>query len=335
MNAVPPEILAKLRTLIVEPVKSFAVDLEDALESLGIAHITVTTTEAEAVELAKTHKPDLVFCSINLSGHGDGFDTANRIFETHASAVIFISTCHDPDGARYALRNSPFTCVFPPFKSQQLGEAVADALYKFRKGIASPEALGELAVTDPFTSLGTRHKLDITLYHEWNRCALEETPLTLFLINLENLGGFENDGRREALKKISAALRIHCARRRDVVAGDGTTRLMALLPDTDEPGARHVAGQIIDAVRDLHLSPPNSPDVTAAVGIGVTTPSWDKATSSLVTWTELQLDTAERRGGNRFHGGAMQTAAAESKKGLLARWLSFWAPRPEDKRESR
>lgn len=338
MSSASPGNLAGLRVLVVESLKSFAVDLEDTLETLGISQVTTAATGKEAVQYAEEQKPDLVLCDVNLEEHGDGFDAANRICETHAAPLVFISASHDPDAARYALRHSPFGYVSPPFEPQRLGAAIGDALYKFRKGIATIENLRELAITEPLTGLGTRHKMDIALYHEWNRCALEGSPLALLLINLDNLDGFEAPGAaEEALKKLSAAMQTHCARRRDVVARDGPARCIVLLPCTDEPGAQHVAGQIVEAIRDLRLSPPDSPNapgVTAAVGIAVAVPSWDKTASSLVTWAELQLDTAERRGGDRFHGGSMQNADPPRPKGILARWQSLWTPKPQDQRES-
>lgn len=343
MNSSSPTNFAGQHILVVEPLKSFGVDLNDALKQLGNPNVTIVTTADDAEQAAATRKPDVIFCNIHLSDNGDGFDLAQHLHATHEAPIVFFSTNPDEHSIRYALRHSPCTPVEPPFDSGRLSSAMEDALYKFRKGITTHEHLRELRITDPLTGLGTPHKMNLALYHEWNRCTLEEAPLAFLLLHLENFENFERVGNSEttleALTKLAQAIQTHCARRRDVVTKGATARFMILLPSTDEPGARHVAGQIVEAIRDLRLVPPEtsgSPAITAAIGIAVVIPSGDKTIASMLEWAELQLDTAERRGGNRFHGGSMQpgnTITTAAPKSFLDRWKSWWTNKSTDRRD--
>lgn len=338
MNSPTPENEIGFRILIVEPLKSFAVDLNNALEN---AEVTIVTTCEEAFQNVAIQKPDIILCNIHLHENGDGFDAAHRLHEAYQMPLAFFSTAPDPDGVRYALRNSPFSYTTPPFDPKRLQTLIEDTLYKFRKGIVTQKHLRDLRITDSSTALGTTQKAELALYHEWNRCTLEEAPLALLLLHLENFDDFENPNnstaKEEALKAIAQAIQTHCARRRDVVAMDDSAQFMVLLPSTDEPGARHVAGQIVEAIHDLRLPAsklPGAPTITTSLGIAVVIPSGDKTTASLRQWAELQLDTAKRRGGNRFHGGSMQSATTPAPSaGFFDRFNSWWTKKGSDRRD--
>jgi diguanylate cyclase (GGDEF)-like protein len=155
------------------------------------------------------------------------------------------------------------------------------------------------------------------LRREWNRCAAEGIPLALLIVALDppNVG---HNG--EILAHLDRALRVHCARARDIVDRRADSIFVALLPDTPPSGARHVGGQIVEAMR-------HAPEPVATVSVGVATvvPSENDESTSLLTRAERALRAAQNQGGNRCAGGS---TPAPPPKGPLAQLRDLF-PQPK------
>lgn len=89
-----------LRSLILDDSRQFLVAARDLLEREGIAVVGVTSKSAEAIQLAKELRPDVVLVDVEL-GDESGIDVAQRLVEAaeEPSPVVLISTYPENDFA--------------------------------------------------------------------------------------------------------------------------------------------------------------------------------------------------------------------------------------------
>lgn len=159
--------------------------------------------------------------------------------------------------------------------------------------------------------------LTLDLRREWSRCAAEGIPLALLHVALDPPPAGDNG---EILTYLDRALRVHCARDRDIIGRRADGIFVVLLPDTPPPGARHVGEQIVEA---MHHAP--EPVATVSVGVAAVVPSENDEATSLLTRAERALRAAQDQGGNRCAGGS---TPAPAPQGPLAQLRDLF-PRPK------
>jgi two-component system, response regulator PdtaR len=76
--------------MIVEDEALVAMELKDVLEEAGYHVLDLTKRVAEAVEVAKTCRPDLALVNIRLAGRDNGVDLAEHL-KALGIPVVFIS----------------------------------------------------------------------------------------------------------------------------------------------------------------------------------------------------------------------------------------------------
>ena len=87
-----------MRVLIVEDELLIRMDLERRLRMLGADVLGGTATGEEAVEMARSMKPDAVLMDIKLRGALNGEEAARQILSFHNTCrVVFISAFDTPD----------------------------------------------------------------------------------------------------------------------------------------------------------------------------------------------------------------------------------------------
>jgi len=76
--------------MIVEDEALVAMTLRDELEDSGYRVLDLTDRQAEALEVARSEKPDLALVNIRLAGHNDGIELAEHL-KTLSIPVLLIS----------------------------------------------------------------------------------------------------------------------------------------------------------------------------------------------------------------------------------------------------
>ena len=103
------------KIMIADDDVSIQMELEDYLTHMGHTVVGIADTGAEAVEMAREMKPDLILMDINLSGEMDGISAAQKIKEDMDVAVVFVTGFDEPEYIERAKMVEPFGYVMKPF----------------------------------------------------------------------------------------------------------------------------------------------------------------------------------------------------------------------------
>ena len=120
------------RILVVEDEAIVAADIQDRLEALGYEVAGWGTTGAEALDLARTARPDLILMDIMLKGPMNGIQAAHLVRIELSIPVIFLTANSDESVLDQAKISEPFAYLLKPFEERQLRTNIEMALYKSR-----------------------------------------------------------------------------------------------------------------------------------------------------------------------------------------------------------
>jgi len=85
------EAVRPRRVLIVEDETIIAMSLEALVEDFGMESCGIAATGLEAVELARTLRPDLVLMDVSLMGEMDGVEAARAAQEAVGVRIVFVT----------------------------------------------------------------------------------------------------------------------------------------------------------------------------------------------------------------------------------------------------
>lgn len=115
------------RILIVEDEMVVQLHLTRIVEELGHDVVGTAADRDEALELAAQEKPELVLMDIHLAAGTDGVETATRLVQEHACAVIFISAYADQATVERTEQVGAAGYLVKPFTQAQVRAAISTA----------------------------------------------------------------------------------------------------------------------------------------------------------------------------------------------------------------
>jgi diguanylate cyclase (GGDEF)-like protein/PAS domain S-box-containing protein len=166
-------------------------------------------------------------------------------------------------------------------------------------------AMETLVVVDALTGIANRRRFDELLGTEWRRSLREGRKLSLLLIDADHFKRYNDTYGHvrgdSCLKQIAEAALDVVLRPGDLVARYGGEEFAVVLPGTDEEGARAVAEDICQSVRNRRLPHEgNAPGiVTVSVGCATIIPQRGKTPQDLIESADQALYRAKGRGRNR------------------------------------
>ncbi len=166
-------------------------------------------------------------------------------------------------------------------------------------------AMESLVVVDALTGISNRRRFDEALATEWRRALREGEKLSLLLIDADHFKRYNDTYGHvrgdSCLKQIAEAALDVVLRPGDLVARYGGEEFAVVLPGTDETGAKAVAEDICQAVRNRRLPHEgNAPGiVTVSVGCATVVPIRGKTPQDLIESADQALYRAKGRGRNR------------------------------------
>lgn len=108
------------RILLVEDEAIIALDLAQRLEGLGYEVAGTAASGAEALDLAQSTSPTLVFMDIMIQGPMDGIETAKRLNSRMDVPIVFLTSHSDTGTIRRAKSANPYGYLVKPFEEREL-----------------------------------------------------------------------------------------------------------------------------------------------------------------------------------------------------------------------
>jgi len=167
--------------------------------------------------------------------------------------VIFVTSHENAELQAKALQLGAAEFISKPPQ----GPVVLARVRTFQRMKMLSDTLQNAATMDFLTGAVTRHQLEKSLKHEWQRALRSAAPLALLLADIDGFAAYNaecGEDRGDAcLKSVADALRSVAHRPADVLGRYAGARFALLLPDTDAKGANTVAQRAIDAVNALQM----------------------------------------------------------------------------------
>lgn len=165
--------------------------------------------------------------------------------------------------------------------------------------------LSLISTTDELTGIANRRHFDDCMETEWKRAIREQTPMTLFLINLDFFRQF-NEGYGfvagdDCLKRIGKQLESLLKRPADLVARYEGETFALLLPNTSN--SEPLAQKCLEKVSNLkikHIYSPINEYITVSIGVGFVRPAHDIPMTKLIEKATQALTKAKDAGRNQY-----------------------------------
>ena len=113
--------------LIIEDEPLIALDLEEAVTSIGHSVKRIARTRTDAVKAFKADRPGLVLADIQLADGSSGLDAVNEILGEADIPVIFITAY--PEQVLTGLRPEPTFLITKPFQHETVKAVISQALF--------------------------------------------------------------------------------------------------------------------------------------------------------------------------------------------------------------
>jgi AmiR/NasT family two-component response regulator len=121
---------ASLRILVAEDETIIRLDLRDLLERSGFAIAAEARDGLEAVELARSERPDLAVLDVKMP-RLDGIDAAKRILEERPIPIVMLTAYGQEELVARAVEAGVFGYLVKPFREQDLLPAIQTARARF------------------------------------------------------------------------------------------------------------------------------------------------------------------------------------------------------------
>lgn len=116
------------RVQIIEDEPLIALDLKSIVTDMGHEVTGIARTRAEAVDLGRQTRPDLILADIHLADHSSGVDAVNELLaDTPDIPVIFITAF--PERLLTGDKPEPAFLISKPFHEDQVRSAVSQAMF--------------------------------------------------------------------------------------------------------------------------------------------------------------------------------------------------------------
>ena len=122
--AVVPERRRDHEILIAEDETIIRLDLRELLETAGFEVCAEARDGEEAVELARTHEPDLALLDVKMP-RLDGIEAARRILDERPIPIVMVTAYGEDELVSRAVEAGVFGYLVKPFRETDLLPAIA------------------------------------------------------------------------------------------------------------------------------------------------------------------------------------------------------------------
>ncbi|HUW68969.1 MAG TPA: ATP-binding protein [bacterium] len=118
--------------LIVEDEAIVALDLRYRMEAFGYSICGIAATGDDAISLARSTHPDIVFMDIQLKGAMDGIEAAERIGVESGIPIVFVTAFTDEATLLRVKSAAPYGYIIKPYDEREIRIVLELAIAKFR-----------------------------------------------------------------------------------------------------------------------------------------------------------------------------------------------------------
>jgi response regulator NasT len=163
------------RVVIAEDEAIIRLDLKELLEEEGYDVVAETGRGDEAVDLVRTHQPDLAILDIKMPGM-DGLQAARHIAGERLCAVLILTAFSQRDLVEQARDAGALAYIVKPFQKSDLIPAIEVALGRYAELVQLESDVGDLQ-----ERLEARKSIDRAKGQLMDQHGLSETDAWRFL----------------------------------------------------------------------------------------------------------------------------------------------------------
>ncbi|MCU0696445.1 MAG: response regulator [Myxococcaceae bacterium] len=250
--------------LIVDDDEHTRTLLKDLCETSGFKTL-VAEDGVEAMDHISRTRPDLMLLDLMMPRR-DGFSVLKAVRETTELAelpVIVLTAMGDMDGKIRGMELGADDYITKPFKLIELQTRINSALTvrEYRRRLLDAEdELAQFRAVDPVTGAGTYSQLKASLDSELARSRRYGRPAACLMFGFDDYQGLRYQLGRDAcdgyLAKVVNEAK-SAMRGADRLFRIDTDEFVALLPETDLPGARIVAERMLTLLQAIPIEGPH------------------------------------------------------------------------------
>lgn len=249
--------------------------IENAGHTAVIAH-----NGEEALQMFDPQAIDMVIMDVQMPGL-DGFETTKLLREWLEKEelwlpIIFVTGKSEEEDLRkgievggddYLIKPVSETILVAKIRAMERIMAMRDELQRLNQHLV------ELSERDGLSKLYNRRTFDERAQIAWKRAARHNEALAILIMDIDYFKRY-NDyyghlAGDEGIAQVAEAIQSSLSRPGDLVARYGGEEFIALLSDTHEEGAYHVAERIRKSVAALNIKHTDSPTAThVTISIG-------------------------------------------------------------------
>ena len=142
--------MAKIKVGVVEDEMIIAQGIVQTLKSLDYLVTEPAISYTEALGMIVSEHPDIVLLDIQLKGHKDGIELAEKIKEDYNIPFIFLTANADAATVDRAKKLNPHAYLVKPFSKEELYAAIEICLHNFSttNNKIQPTQKGEFFIKD-------------------------------------------------------------------------------------------------------------------------------------------------------------------------------------------
>lgn len=221
-------------------------------------------------------------------------------FQTALVGALFIAFLASPVIYRWAIH------PYELFTACKYNKTISDLRNIQKQLEKANEELRDQANTDPLTGLSNRRSYEQRLLLEYMAATRHELPLTILMMDIDNFKLFNDKyghlAGDNALTQVAGSLKTTFGRAIDFIGRFGGEEFVAILPNTDEEGAKIFAERIrknIERLQIPHKDSTCSDHVTLSIGAATMSKPLSISKDQLVKVADDCLYKAKEQGRNR------------------------------------
>lgn len=304
--------------LVVDRAASNRELIRDCLQQLPDIRVVAAGDGIQATHCFREQRPSLILLDLAL-GDTDGISLARELREIERTEaengigawtpIVFLSRIQDDDALARGILAGGDDFLYTPV-SEVVLLAKARAMLRIagmqREIHEAHRQLSAIARLDGLTNIPNRRHFDETLAAEWKRCRRADSPLSIVIGDIDFFKQFNDIYGHPAgdscLSAVAGSLHEALFRVEDMVARYGGEEFAAILPGTDNEGARAVAERMRRAARELCIPHERGVGGLVSCSFGVASINPDSASlpQQLLQAADAGLYLAKRAGRNQI-----------------------------------